>query len=309
MAGRRVRADRVIILILLTILVGGALGFGVYKLIDLFSNDKQIETKPIETIEDVRLSLNDYTIYYDETGDLGFNFIVADINFASENNVTCDLASLQTSEKLFLNDISKYTNKLSSAGYDLNKLNINTTGIVSDKNNVSARLFIPFSTDSSKLSIYNSANASNNINFDLTKEAVAATTLKLKDNKEQIIVGSTTVYVSNAYISSTMLHLGELYPLPNNDKIYTYEISVSETKDNVSIVDAILYVKGSDYENHCMNDEYAAVDCENVLNKNLKLGYNGALFFEVLSEEDYLIDSTLLIKFSNSNDWVEITNE
>ena len=103
-----------------------------------------------------------------------------------------------------------------------------------------------------------------------------------------------------------MLHLNEIYPLPSTVKVYTYEISASESKENVSIVDAILYVDGSDYENHCLNDEYQAVDCINVLNKDLSIGSNGGLFFEVISNEDSLQEGTLLIKFSNSNDWIEI---
>ena len=107
MKKRKVRVDRIIILILTLILVLGILGFGVYKIIELFSNDKQIETKPVETIDGTRLSLNDYTIYYDDTNDLGFNFIIANITFSNDKNISYDLSNLQTSEKIFLNNISK----------------------------------------------------------------------------------------------------------------------------------------------------------------------------------------------------------
>lgn len=304
---RKVRIDRVIILILVAILVGGTLGFGLYKLFDLFTNNKEVKVNPVETVDSLRLSLNDYDIYYDDTGDLGFNFIIADINFSSKENVSCNLGILQTSEKIYLNDVTKYLNKLSSAAYDLTKLGISYINVTGDTNNVNAKVFVPFSTDASNLSVYNSLNASNSINFDLTKDALAATTLKLNDTSNQIVVGNTTVYISRAYISSTMLHLGDRYVLPNTIKVYTYEISANESKDNVQIVDAILYVDGSDYENHCLNDEYNAVDCENALNKNLELGHNGGLFFEIISDEEELKNGTLLIKFSNSNDWIEIS--
>lgn len=309
MARRRVRADRVIILILLTILVGGALGFGVYKLIDLFSNDKQIETKPIETIEDVRLSLNDYTIYYDETGDLGFNFVIADITFSSDKNISYDLSNLQTSEKIYLNDISKYINKLDISGYDIKKLNLQTTGIISDSNNVSVNIFVPFSTNSSKLSIYNSNNTSNSINFDLTKEAVAATALKLKDNKDQIVVGSTTVCVSNAYISTFMLHNEEPYELGSTTRVYSFEISVLDVNDDVSIIDAIYIPANSSDEIKCLTSEYMSIDMVNILGQKLTLGTKGGLFFDVHTDNDTVEKGVLLIKFSNSNDWVEISTD
>ena len=309
MAKNKIRADRVIILILVAILVGGALGFGVYKIIELFSNDKQIETKPVETIDGTRLSLNDYTIYYDDTNDLGFNFIIANITFSNDKNISYDLSNLQTSEKIFLNNISKYINKLDSSGYDISRFNLQTRGIVCDSNIISVNIFVPFSTNGTKLSIYNSIDTSNCINFDLNKDAVAVTTLKLNDNNDEIVIGNTTVFISKAYISTFMLHNDEPYELGSTTKVYSFEITAKDVKDNVTISDAIFLPMNSSDEIRCLSSDYKSIDMDNIIDKKLELGTKGGLFFDVHTNNDTVEDGVLLIKFSNSNDWIKISTE
>lgn len=312
MAKKKVRADRVIIVILVAILVLGTLIFGGIKLYQLFFKENKqnpVNTNPVqETVKGVKLTVNDYTVYSDDTGDIGFSFIIADIKFKANEPVKFELSNLQTSEKIFLNDIDKYINKMELAGYRLNKLNINTAGISANENEVNARIFIPFNTDADSISIYNSIDATK-IDFDLTKENIPATTLKLENNNTQIEVGTTKVGVTNAYISNFMLHNGEQYEIGSSQKMYTFEITVSEAQENVTISDATFIQRGTDEEIPCMSKEYKSIDMNNILGVNLAVGTKGGLFFDVHSSSDTVEGGTLLIKFSNSEKWVEISTD
>lgn len=307
---KKIRIDRLIIVILSTLLALGVLFFGVYYLIDTLSSrskdDKHTNDPVVVTTDGVKVTLNDYTIYSDDTGDIGFDFIIAELNFEANEPVSFEFKNLQTSEKVALNDISSSINKLELAGYDISKLNISVDGVKSNENKASAKVLIPYNTDSYSLSIYNSIDASK-IEFDLTKKAIPATTLKLSNNNTEIEVGSTKVSVTNAYISDFMLHNGEKFEISSSDRVYSFEITVLEAQDNVSIVDATFIEKGTDEEVKCMKQEYKAIDMDNILGKNLTVGTKAGLFFKVYSNEDVVNDGTLLIKFSNSDKLVEIS--
>lgn len=309
----KTRIDRVIILILAGILVLMALGLGVYELFNLVFNDadtKQNDLPPVqETTKGVSVTLNDYTIYIDETGDLGFNFIIANLDFSASEPVSFELSNLTTSEKHNLGDVNSYIKKMEIAGYDFSKLEINTTGIESQENKTSAKVFIPYdSKDENILGVYNAVDASK-IEFDLTKNHVLATTLKLSNNDAHIEVGTNKVNISKSYISSSMMHNGERYPVASTIKVYTFEISVLDVQENAYIEDAIYIEDGTDNEIHCYSKEYAAIDCENIVEKKLTSGLNGGLFFDVISGDNEVHPGTLLIKFSNDDAWVEIEND
>lgn len=308
---KKVRLDRVIILILVMILVLGALGFGVYKLFGLFFVDdiKKQTNQPqvIETTDNIKVTLKDYTIYEDDTNDLGFNFIIANLQFEAEKPISFELKNLQTSEKITLNDVSKYLNKIELAGYSLSKMEINTTGIKTDENKTEAKVFIPYNTDASSLSVYNAVDASK-IEFDLTKQKVAATTLKLEDQNTEIEVGSTKVSVTNAYISSFMLHNNDKYETGSSQKVYSFEIIVSDSRENAKISDAIFIEDGTSDEIHCLSGEYKAIDMDNIVGQDLTSGTKGGLFFVVVTNDSEVHDGTLLIKFSNEDKWIEAIN-
>lgn len=310
---KRVRADRIIILVLASLLILGVIIFGITKLVGLFfsSDDKDVPTKqPVvtETIDDLSISLKDYVIYTDDTGDLGFDFAIATFNFKANEPISFELKNFQTSEKINLNNIDKYINKLELAGYSLSKLDINTSGISSTENNVDAKLFVPFTTNSDNLSIYNLLNKKK-FDIDISSNKIPATALKLENNNTQIEVGTTKVSVTNAYISDNMLHQDQPYELASSMKVYTFEITVTEAQDNVTITDATFIEKGNNYENKCLNSEFKSIDMENILDKNLKAGTKGGLFFEIYSNENTVGDGTLLIKFSNSDKVVEISTK
>ena len=137
---RKVRIDRIIILALLGILVTVLLGFGVYKLIDYVIETHSEAKKPdpidnqgpVETNDDVKISLVDYEVYLSEEDKYDFNFIIAELNFKGKDPVSFDLGNLQTSEKVHLNDVSKYLNTLNEKGYHIDKLDY-VTSVVSDQ--------------------------------------------------------------------------------------------------------------------------------------------------------------------------------
>ena len=307
---RKVRIDRIIILALVGILVTVLLGFGVYKLIDYVIETHSEAKKPdpidnqgpVETNDDVKISLVDYEVYLSEEDKYDFNFIIAELNFKGKDPVSFDLGNLQTSEKIYLNNVSKYVNALEEKGYKVSSLGI-VGNVVSDKNDYTCKVFIPYTTDSSSLRILNSKDASM-IQFDLEKNQKDISTLKF-NTEQQIEVGNTNVTVSSSYISTMMVHNGERYT--SNIPVYTFKIRVNKVEGNVMITDAKFVRNSNDEIISCMPEDYESVQDKNCLGKKLVEGENGALFFEALSIEDNPdLSGSLMLMFSNSNDWVKI---
>ena len=306
---RKVRIDRIIILLLAMVIVFGLVFFGVVKLLELFDKDNGkpgnvVDPQPVETNEDVKVSLEDYEVYKDDTGALGFDFIIAEMRFTSNKPISFDLSNLQTSEKIYLNNVSKYVNTLSEKGYRTSKLNFVDSVVSSDKD-YRCKIFIPYTTTSSSLRLLNSLDASM-IEFDLTKNNKDLTTLKF-DTPQDIEVGNTNVSVSSCSISTMMLHNGEEYQVPSTMNVYTFRINVKETDENVRITDAKFVRASNDEVIQCMDGTYESEKVSNCLGKELVVGDNGALFFEtaVISDSpDY--DGFLMLMFSNSSEWVKI---
>ena len=307
---RKVRIDRIIILALLGILVTVLLGFGIYKLIDYMLDRNNDPNKPdpidnqgpVETNDDVKISLVDYEVYLSEEDKFDFNFIIAELNFKGKDPVSFDLGNLQTSEKIYLNNVAKYVNSLEEKGYKVSNLGI-VGNVVSDKNDYTCKVFIPYTTDSSSLRILNSKDASM-IQFDLNKNNKDISTLKF-NTEQQIEVGNTNVTVSSSYISTMMVHNGERYT--SNIPVYTFKIRVNKVEGNVMITDAKFVRNSNDEIITCMPEDYESVQDKNCLGKKLVEGENGALFFEALTIEDNPdLSGSLMLMFSNSNEWVKI---
>ncbi|MBQ6493938.1 MAG: hypothetical protein IJI92_08775 [Erysipelotrichaceae bacterium] len=308
---RKVRADRIIILVLLGILITGIAGFGIYKTVDYFmskedkNNDKpgtNVDPDPIKTNENIKVELVDYEVYTGDSENIGFNFIVAELSFKGNEPISFDLGNLQTSEKIYLNNVSKYINLLEEKSYKVSKLGIVNT-VVSKQNEYICKVFIPYTTDNYSLRLLNSLDASM-IEFDLQQNIKDVSTLKF-DTQQQIEIGNTNVTVSSSYVSTMMIHNGETYS--SAIPVYTFKINVSKVEGNVMITDAN-FVRNSNGEViPCMSEEYESVQDVNCLGKKLVQGENGALFFEALTrEENPDLSGSLMLMFSNSNDWVKI---
>ena len=307
---RRVRADRVIILVLLIVLVIALLAFGVYLGVHYFSNrdhnDKpvNVDPKPVETTKNVTVSLVDYQVYTGDSENIGFDFIVAELNFKSEEPISFDLGNLQTSEKIYLNNVSKYLNALEEKSYKVSKLGIVNT-VVSDKNDYTCKIFIPYKTDSYSLRLLNSADASM-IEFDLDRHINDVSTLKF-ETEQQIEIGNTNVTVSNCSVSTMMLHNGMEYQVPATMNVYTFNINVNQVEGDVMITDAKFIRAGNEEVITCMDETYESVKALNCLGKKLVVGENGALFFETTSSNDGPdYSGYLMLMFSNGTDWIKI---
>ena len=312
---RKIRYDRIIIFILSSIIIIGLLVFGISKLFDYFNNNNSNNNNnniivpnnnPNPTNNsDIKVSLQDYDVYIDDSNSLGFNFIIAKVNFKSDNNISFDLSNFQTPEKIKLNEISKYIDTLNEKGYRIDKLDF-VTSINSNSNDYTCNIFIPYTSDSYSLRLYNASDASV-IEFDLNNNNKDITSLKF-ETEQEIEVGNTNITVSSCSISTLMRHNDEDYQVPSTMNVYTFRIHVSEVEDNVKIVDARFVRESNDEVISCMDESYASEKIGNCLNKNLVVGDNGALFFEtaVISDTpDY--DGFLMLMFNNSNEWIKIS--
>ena len=314
MAKRKVKVGRLILVIIFLGLILVGVSFGIYKLVDYFlynnkpiKKDENKEVIDVETNDDVKLALNDYTVYLDDTNELEYNFVLANITFSSSKPISFDLGNLQTGDtKLNLNDTSKYLNKAELAHYDFSKLNITSNAIVSNENTFKATIFIPYETNADKLSIYNLLDATK-IDFDLSINNKAASTLKLQDQNVQIESGETKVSVSNAYVADIMLHNNERIEVGSTIKYNAFELNINEFEKNTKIVSAYFLPKGSSSDIECLSKEYRAQDMPNIIDTDLSTITKGALFFELHSDDDNPTPGTLFIKFSNSDKTYEIS--
>lgn len=305
---RKLRMDRILMLMLISVSLIGVFVFGGKKIYSLLKqkmeNNQITDPLPIETDKSVKASLENYQIYKDESNELGFSFIIAAFKFEGENGISFDLGNLQTSEKILLNNTAKYLNELEEKGYKTSKLDIVNT-VVSSDNSFVCNVFIPYKTGNDTLRVMNSIDTTW-IEFDLNKNINDLSTLKF-ETEQNIEIGNADITVSSCSISTMMLHNGEEYQIPSTLNIYTFRISVNKLEDNLVIEDARFVRENNDEVIQCLSEEYESIKVGNCLNKKLELGENGALFFETEaggSDPDYR--GSLMLKFSSSNDWIKI---
>ena len=312
---RKMRADRIIILFLILAILVLGLGFGVYKILDSLlgkhgnNNGKDpvvpvvVDPEPVKTSEGVKVELNDYDVYIDDTESLGFNFVIAELHFTADEPISFDLGNLQTSEHIYLNNVAKDINSLAEKSYRVSDLGI-VNSIVTNSNDYTCKVFVPYRTNSSSLRLLNTEDKSM-IEFDLTKNNKYVTTMKF-DTDSEIVVGETNIRVSKSYISTMMTHNGDEYDASGLN-YYTFNIYVEKVECDIKIVDAIFVRNSSDEQLHCLNNEYASVKVANCLNKTLVQGENGALFFEESGRSGITdFDGFLMLMLSNSSDWIKV---
>ena len=308
---RKVRIDRILLLLLISVSLIGLFVFGISKIYNIWKNrpadDNAADPLPVKTDENVQIQLEDYSVYKDDEDELGFSFIIAVMKFdsAGETGISFDLGNLQTSEKIKLNNVSKYINQLEEKGYKTGRMNI-VNVVVSNNSPYTCNIFIPYKTDSDTLRIMNGIDASW-MEFDLDKNANDLSVLKF-DTEQNIEIGNSNVTVSSCYISTMMLHNGEEYQIPSTLSVYTFRIHVNNAEENLIIEDARFVRDNNDEVIECLSEEYESVKVGNCLHKKLVSGDNGALFFETSSgnsDPDY--KGCLMLKFSSSNNWVKIS--
>lgn len=302
---KKVRVDRVIILLLVAVLVVALLICLAHMVVTKlnFGNKKPddvviVDPSPVVTTKGISVEKGKYTVYVDDTDKLGFNFVIAELTFKSEEPVSFDLSNFQTSQKIYLNNVSNYLQKLEALGYKTSKLNY-ALSVTSTENEYTCNIFIPYTTSDSSLRLLNATDASM-ITFDLENNISYISSLKIDDIAEDktIEVNNTTISIADSYVSTMMLCNGEEYNVASTRSVYTFEIYVSEIEGNVLINEAYFVPDKSDTKFECMSNEFSSVKAENVLGKKLEVGNNGALFFEMNTKEGST-SGTLWIGLSN----------
>lgn len=163
-------------IVIFALLIICILAFSIYEMISYFvvkNNNQDIiinNPKPIETSKNVRVSLfseDSYMVFTSDNDEIDFGFIVAELKFTGSETISFDLGNLVTSEKIYLNDVSKYLKTLNEKGYRVEKLDI-VDSVVSQEKEYICKIFIPFKTNSDFLRVLNSTDGSI-IEFDLNK--------------------------------------------------------------------------------------------------------------------------------------------
>lgn len=293
----------IVILVLIIVLKNG---------VNLDGNNDNKEEKTEDVIdkkddtdlnENVSISLNSYDVYFDDNDRLGFNFIIANLKFTSADGpLYYDLAKLTTGEKIRLNACEYYLNKIQACNFDINKFNLLENEFSSDAGYIDGNVFIPFEKDYNVLSIYNGEK----IDFDLTQHKHSVMELFFEVETEDIKTDKYNITVSNSYTENTFVtsDTGEDAPYP---LALVFELVINElATSNVHVEEAKFIPNGAaaGFSIGNIDDHVDSYKIKNIVNKNLKVGDKYGLFFQISEQTN--IEGKILIKFSDSDKWVEV---
>lgn len=315
MMKRKIRYDRLALLVGIVISFLLVIFLGI-KLLFLNGNDKNpsktddpVNSTPSgETTNDVNFTLDDYNIYASDK--LDFRFIVADMTVKSKDGkgIDFEMSKLETNELIQLNNIASYISKFQEAGYSIAKLNL-ADSIKSDSSEMKIRLFIPVTKRTDSLVLNNMLN-SEQITFDLSKEAKDIEEFK-NTSGEVISDGkSFDIYVSNAYVSTSMYRDSQEYTYPSTIKVFTYKLNINKLeKEGISIEEAYFIPDGTDEKYKALDASFSSLKDDNIIGIPLKVNDTYALFFELYNpdENNITYNGKLQLKFSNSEQIVEVS--
>ena len=299
---RKIKFDRLLLIILLAVLIILALIFGIKGLIGLFNKEDKPNVNPTPvtpTSETIEINLGNYEVYEDKDDKLGFNFVVAELNFKDQKAITYDLSNLITDEAIKLNDIYSYQKKMNINSYDYNLLNT-TIDIISNENELKAKVFIPYTKAKDLLTITDSISGKS-IPIDLKVNKADINTIKYESSSSEIKTQSYDLKVSNAYQASMMTHNGEEYD-SSMLAVYAFDLTVNSIKEGTRIVSA-------EFNQDGVVDPYEALDSSfsgkkaNIIDKELKVGDTYSLYFEVFSNIDDKprYEGKITIKFNDGS--------
>ena len=300
---RKVRYDRLLLLILIAIVLVFIIVLGIIKIVRSSdtSINKTTDTPTNETIvaDDVSIELLSYKTYLDIDNTLGFNFVVAELKFSSNEAISYDLNNLITNQSIKLNDILNYKKTIEVKDFNYTSLNT-TVDIVSDQNEYTCKVFIPY-TGSDNITLTDTISGKSFM-IDTSKNQDNIDSIQNKNTSNEINTSDYNLTVSSSYISDMMTRNGESY---NSSMlcIYTFNIKVVSITDGIKVTSAS-YTKNSDGENYgALDDTFNSVKINNILNKTLSVGDEYALFFEVYSNPDETQDfaGKLTLNFSDGS--------
>ena len=299
---RKIRYDRLILLILIALVLIAIIVMGIIKITQsIDSNDKNtiIPTDEIIESDGISIELVSYKTYLDIDNTLGFNFVVAELKFSSNEAISYDLNNLITNQSIKLNDILNYKKTIEVKDFNYTSLNT-TVDIVSDQNEYTCKVFIPY-TGSDNITLTDTISGKSFM-IDTSKNQDNIDSIQNKNTSNEINTSDYNLTVSSSYISDMMTRNGESY---NSSMlcIYTFNIKVVSITDGIKITSAS-YTKNSDGENYgALDDTFNSVKINNILNKTLSVGDEYALFFQVYSNPDEVQDFTgkLTLNFSDGS--------
>ena len=299
---RKIRYDRLILLILIALVLIAIIVMGIIKITQsIDSNNKNTIIPTDETIESdgISIELVSYKTYLDIDDTLGFNFVVAELKFSSNEAISYDLNNLITNQSIKLNDILNYKKTIEVKDFNFTSLNT-TVDIVSNQNEYTCKVFIPY-TGSDNITLTDTISGKSFM-IDTSKNQDNIDSIQNKNTSNEINTSDYNLTVSSSYISDMMTRNGESY---NSSMlcIYTFNIKVVSITDGIKVTSAS-YTKNSDGENYgALDDTFNSVKINNILNKTLSVGDEYALFFQVYSNPDEVQDFTgkLTLNFSDGS--------
>ena len=299
---RKIRYDRLILLILIALVLIAIIVMGIIKITQsIDSNDKNTIIPTDETIESdgISIELVSYKTYLDIDDTLGFNFVVAELKFSSNEAISYDLNNLITNQSIKLNDILNYKKTIEVKDFNFTSLNT-TVDIVSNQNEYTCKVFIPY-TGSGNITLTDTISGKSFM-IDTSKNQDNIDSIQNKNTSNEINTSDYNLTVSSSYVSDMMTRNGESY---NSSMlcIYTFNIKVVSITDGIKVTSAS-YTKNSDGENYgALDDTFNSVKINNILNKTLSVGDEYALFFQVYSNPDEVQDFTgkLTLNFSDGS--------
>ncbi|MDO5440127.1 MAG: hypothetical protein Q4F12_01175 [Erysipelotrichaceae bacterium] len=309
---RKVNPLRLVLIILIVIalcfIAFFAMKLGLTKVNEPKKEEPVVNDVIENTNEEVKISVEDYTVYTDDDNELGFNFILADLKFvSSKDSINYDLSNLSTAERIVLGDIKEYEEKLLSCGYDLSKLGYASEIINEQSNEETAKIFIPYVKVKGELCVYNGEV----LKFNLYNNNVKASSLKLSDEIQSTTVDSKdySLTIFNSYVEDSMYRNGEPAIYPSTVNIYAFIIRANQINDSKVIVEDAKYIpENSSAEIKALEEDYTSPINENIIGKELKTGDEYSLFFAITNpnNSEATFGGKVLIKFKNNSTWLEL---
>lgn len=180
---RKFKFVRLLLVILIICALATCIFFGIKLIIGKINEapkTNEVQKEVSDTNEDVSIKVVDYRVFIDSNEELGFNFVLADLEFTSKNTpIYYDLSNLSTSERINLGSIEAYEAKIQALGIELSRLGYAKDVRGENTNTITCKVLIPYEKIKGELNVYNGEV----LKFDLNINNVNIETLKVKSGQ------------------------------------------------------------------------------------------------------------------------------
>ncbi len=277
---RKVRFDRVLLLVLLFVFIVALLTFGIKALINKPDDNDSKDNNTQTNKETLTIELLDYEVYEDKDDKLGFNFIVATLEFKADKEIDYDLNNLITDEAIRLNNISDYQKKMNINSYNYEDLNT-SVDVKSKEKSIQVKVFVPYINQRDLVIITDTVTGSS-ISINTNNNKKDLDDIKYVSTENEIKTSSYQFKISNNYISTMMKHNGEDYDC-SMLSVYTFDLTVESIKEDTRIIGATFKQNATNESWEALDSSFSSYKIDNIINKELKVNDTYALFFEVYS--------------------------